>query len=377
MKFSSAFEAYARRLLYPLIRLITGNKTVAVPLPYQKFRRILVIRYDRLGDMVVTTPVLSFLQRICPNADIDVVTSHRNDALLAADTRVHQRWQLDGTQPPLAILRSARRLARTMRQEKVTEYDLVVCLVFHKTTLAGVVARMLGGRSAITLTLGHSVRQEQYAALFSVLAPFESDGSCSMAELQLKIFSYAFGVAYMPEDMQYHISVGQQHQNYAESIVKQLPDAPLILLNLSAGKTECRWTLEDNQRLVAMIMDEYPDVHILIASMTSEASWADTLHRAHPQRTTLLATTQDVLDFCAVVARVSAVITPDTSVVHIAQAYGKPMVALYSGIYYCTEWAPIHSKAIAVVSPLDTPTSAIDAGSVHKAVRSMLSANLS
>lgn len=119
-------------------------------------------------------------------------------------------------------------------------------------------------------------------------------------------------------------------------------------------------------------MAEYPELHILISAMPTEQAWAEELHRTHPTRTTLLATTNDVLDFCAVVSRVAYVVTPDTSVVHIAQAYEKPMVALYSGIYYCTEWAPVHPLATAVVSPIDTPTAQVDSAQVHEAVRAMV-----
>ncbi len=371
MALSSLFESIARSVLYPFLRALLGNQTVPVPLSSKALRRILVLRYDRLGDMVVTTPIFDFLKKHCPNATIDVVASHRNAGLLAADSRIERVWHLDGTRKPLDVLRSA----WTLSQSIPHEYDAVVCLVFHKTTLAGIIARWVGGRKAITITLGHSLRQEQYAALFSVLAPLEADGSCSMAELQLKIVSHALGVPYTQEDMQYRIALGKKNRHYAERVFMPFQDRSVLLMNLSPGKAECRWTYEGYHHLCSMITQEFPDIAILLSAMPDEAEWAEELHQLYPDTTLYLRATGDVLDFCAVVERVDYVVTPDTSVVHIAQAFAKPMLALYSGIYYCKEWAPIQDNVRVLVSPPDTPTSVLAPTDVIHTIRDLLSAS--
>src|SRR5438874_1708810 len=51
--------------------------------------RVLIVRHDRVGDMIVTSPVLSFLADVAPHAEVDVLASRANAPLLEADRHVH------------------------------------------------------------------------------------------------------------------------------------------------------------------------------------------------------------------------------------------------------------------------------------------------
>ena len=111
----------AKRVLYrQLTRLYrTLFPTDAPPgrLCPASVRRVLVVRHDAAGDMAVTLPALAYLSATLPGAEIDVVASPRNAALLHGDARVRRVEVNDHS------WRAWLRLVRTLRARR---YDVVV-----------------------------------------------------------------------------------------------------------------------------------------------------------------------------------------------------------------------------------------------------------
>lgn len=84
----------------------------------QEIEKILVIRFSSLGDLVLMTPLLSALRSWAPGAEIHLVTKERYAPLFAADGRIDEIKLLrSGSMGELFDLRS------TLRAEK---YDLII-----------------------------------------------------------------------------------------------------------------------------------------------------------------------------------------------------------------------------------------------------------
>ena len=58
-----------------------------------------------------------------------------------------------------------------------------------------------------------------------------------------------------------------------------------------------------------------------------------------------------LLDFAAMIAQADLVVTPDTSVVHLAAAFKKPQLALYSDPVAIVQWGPNSSLAKSIFCP--------------------------
>ncbi|MBK9248072.1 MAG: glycosyltransferase family 9 protein [Ignavibacteria bacterium] len=127
-----------RNFIYFLFRIFLRNKQVSLPLDGSKIKKILILRYDVLGDMIVTTPVFHLLQEKLPHAEIHVVGTKRNVVLLKHDERISKILCYDET------FRSLLELRRLARREN---YDCIVGLVFYKATKAGAWANgLVAGR---------------------------------------------------------------------------------------------------------------------------------------------------------------------------------------------------------------------------------------
>ena len=334
-------EAVARRIGYRFLRLVFRNAPAQVPLAAENFRKILLCRYDRIGDMIVTTPVINALRSYLPNAEIHVLASPRNSSLLKYDSRVAKVYELDGTQKPLPFLRSlfSRRLRTAMRAEN---YDVVFCLVFHKTTLAGIVANVLAGTNAVKIGIAHPTRMALYSTLFNLLVAIELERE-TMAELQVRLLCEVFGWEYHTQAVRYGVELASRHHDRANEILRHLPTNPsqrLVFYNCSAGAPERQWSEKRNRALLQLLTERFPDMLFCLSTAPQDRKLGEALHRSFPASTTLLPLSEDLLDVCALLQRMDAVFTPETSIVHIATMYRKPLVAMYSRLSFDIKWLP-------------------------------------
>ena len=74
-----------RRGILALARLVAGRRADAYPLRPETLRRVLLVRYDRIGDAVITTPFIEALRTLAPEATIDVLASPGNAVVFRHD----------------------------------------------------------------------------------------------------------------------------------------------------------------------------------------------------------------------------------------------------------------------------------------------------
>ncbi len=331
-------EALIKHLLYVLFRVVLRNKPVALPLDARKVHKILIFRYDRLGDMVVTTPVFNLLCERLPHAEIHVLASPRNEALLRHDSRIANVYLWDGTLGSLAALRPLIRVAFQTRRE---HYDLILPFVFgSQTTMAGIMANLIGGSRAVKPTLFHEERQEQYAALFNVHLPI-SFSTLSMAEIIVRYTCLMFGWEFAPALISYGIALSEEHKHRAEEFCKAytITPASTVLFNLSAGKHFCQWSEERNRAFLEMFSEQYPHLRVLLSAAPPEYGQQQRFADMFPNVVTMPAT-NDILDVVAFMRHVGFVVTPDTSMVHFATAFRVPLVVFYSQMSFGYDWLP-------------------------------------
>lgn len=355
--FRKSMEAVARAIGYQFLRLLFRNESAAAPLNAATCQKILLCRYDRIGDMIVTTPVINLLHTLLPEAEIHVLASPRNFSLLKHDRRVAKVYAFDGTQKPLRALLAlfVPPLRTLMRYER---YDAVFSLVFHKTTMAGLVANILTGASSVKIGIEHPTRTALYSTLFNLLLPVEFERE-TMAELQVRMVCTAFGWEYSKERVRYGVELSEAHQTCADETLRALPQhhqspsQKLIFYNYSAGAPARQWSVERNRACLQLLIKRFPTAHFLLNTAPQDRLFGEVLHAAFPTRTTLLPASNDLLDVCALMQRVDAVFTPETSIVHIATMYRKPLVALYSRLSYAVEWLPFGDFPFRIVLTQD------------------------
>lgn len=343
-------ESLNRRLMYSLLRLLVRNEPLTQPLDGATMRKILILRYDKLGDMVVTTPVFTLLRERLPNAELHVLASPRNVGLLAADARIAQTIVFDGSWS------SVLGLMRRLRREN---YDAFFCLVFYKMTYAGLLANILGGRKPHKIMIAHEERHNLYSLWFNLLVPVSTKQP--MAQTLVELVCKTFGWEYTPEPemIRFDIAVTERHNAIAEAwFAANAPRKPCVFYNLSAGMPFRQWSFERNAACLQALTAQFPELAFVLNAAPPERGSAQHLAAMFPNAIAVLPTTPDVLELCAFMRCVDYVITPDTAITHIATAFGKPSVVLCTPLSSSIQWMPVGVSYRAVYPPESAPTDA-------------------
>lgn len=320
----------SRRLLYAPARLLLRRKTLATPITSGSVRRVLLLRYDAIGDMIVTLPMVDVLRAMIPGVEVDIVTSPTNDPVVASDPRITRTF---------IFSRKISDLWELAKRLRPRSYDVVIGLVMHKTTESGLVAAAAVGRKGITVSFEHAGRGHVYSTWFNVQAPLER-GRYTMAEMEIRLLNHVFGWNVQATDYPIRLNLPAEAQQYAREQTSWMTGRR-IALNLSAKDERRMLSFEKNSDLVNGLLQQIPSSTIVIVCAPNRAEMAERLARIDPSRIRAAATSPTVVGSLAVMDDVDLLVTPDTSIAHGAAGFGTPVVGMYTHITdYLQEWMP-------------------------------------
>jgi ADP-heptose:LPS heptosyltransferase len=335
--FLKRLELLAKRGIYAALRLVFHNRSITQPVDAQHVRKILIFRYDRIGDMIVTMPLVTLLRERLPQAELHILASPRNVGLIRHDKRFAKIFLYDGVTRGLGNILKLYRLTRVLRRER---YDCVLPIIFHgQTTLTGIMINLVASSHAIKPMFEYEERKEMYATLYNahLKGPV---GEPPMAELLVRFACELFGWDYAPTLVRYGLALTDDHEARAEAFcTAHKVTQETTLFNISAGKDFCQWSEARNHEFMHLFCAVFPATPVLLNAAPTDRAQAGRLAAAFPQ-IALMPPTEDILDIAAVMRRVGMVITPDTSIVHLATTFQIPCVVLYSLLSFGGDWLP-------------------------------------
>jgi ADP-heptose:LPS heptosyltransferase len=347
---------WRHRIVYPLLRLIFHNPRKDLPIDIRTVKSLLFLRYDRIGDMIVTTPIFRSLKQLNPALTIGVVASETNAEIIRYNPYVNSVYVLHSNWLKLiAVILKARK----------DNYEVVLNLIFNRTTSGGLLANILSP-SGIKIGQG----DEKYRSYFNRLLKISRNNS-HMIETLVFIINEVFNSKLMPDQLNYEIIVDEKTKNIVAAYLIKYNLTPryhaiagksfYIVFNLSANDSVRRISAEQ-----AYSIGDYLGSRTIFRTVL--------LH--DPKDTLMLFVKQDLvknsrclafpdqrnaslLEIAALIEGALAVITPDTSIIHFASATKTPVIGFYTQMQDVHEWLPHQVKNHLVVSSKNEPTSAI------------------
>lgn len=317
-----------KRIAGAILRLVAARPQGRPKLRPDQLKRVLLVRYDRLGDMVITTPLIETLRQLAPQAEIDVLASWRNAALIEKDPRIHAVHRWDGS--PIRRLRTL----IACRQRK---YDLTFQLILWRTTLPGLLAGMLTPQGRV-VSRDDSNNRTIFDHTYKVNSTTHySEQVYGFLEAGLDIRS---GIPEMPP---YSLHI---HREQEQTTGRKLQESGLephsyILLNISAGEKERELTHEQNVHLVQELLRiaAAHDLKVVITGSPGDRERAQAIAKAvHSENLALFfGTLQDAL---VAIREARCIITPDTGTNHLASALQTPTVAFFTRDGRPVGWGP-------------------------------------
>jgi ADP-heptose:LPS heptosyltransferase len=303
--------------------------------------RVLFLRPDRIGDMIVSTGVLRAIGG-APGVVLDVLASPANAPVLAHEPHVHDVIVLDRSQ--------WRRVWRSIRSMRAKDYDVVVDCMPTAPSVTTLMLMLCSGARRRVGTSGRGIDE-----IFSPATPSLPLHAHIVDHLTLLVAPFRADAAFL--DSRPVIVLTDDEIAQAESVWNAARDtsgaaAPRLrlLVNISAGKTSRRWPLASYAAVVAAAREVVPDVQLCIMSAPHDKALGESLAATTKGR---YVNTRSLRDAFALVSRADVLFTPDTSVAHAAAAFGVPTVdMLLTG--KASQWGLYRAPGVNLESPDDS-----------------------
>ena len=308
--------------------------------------RILVIRPDNIGDLVLTTPFLQGLRQALPNAWIGVLVNSYNAPILDRNPwtdAVFSYEKLKHVAPKVRFASLFRRLAlfRSLRRLDI-DCAVLAASGFQKRALR--LARFSGCRSIVGyVEPGH----EQAGVLIDRPVPFQRGVPRHEVE-DVFALGAAWGLAGTPPPAR--VFPDPELLARARAAIPAPTDGangPLIGIHISARKPSQRWPDERYAQLARALQVSH-NARILLYWAPGASDNA--MHPGDDERAAAVLAgldgtavtampTQSLPQLVAALASCELLMCSDGGAMHIAAALGKPIVCLF-GKSDATRWRP-------------------------------------
>lgn len=318
-----------KRLVYRIFRTVFKNKEIPFPISTSGIKKILILRYDVIGDMIISFPAYELLRSSLPQAKIYVLASEKNYKLLQNFPAINGYFV-----EPRNLLKRLFLILR-LRSE---EFDLIINFVFYRTTKAGLIANLIN-RKAIKVNLGHETRSELYSALFNIQILPAYRGKYPMSEFLCRYICNLFGWEFNPSSLEvYRLHIPENSIRKAKEFAQSIPYPQKLLINISAKRY---WSCSNYTELIRLLTSRFPNLGLIFIGLPKDYSKIWQITANAKENVFVFPMSTDIFDVVALVREVDFVFTPDTSIVHIANAFLKPVAILYSfQSSYIKEWMP-------------------------------------
>jgi ADP-heptose:LPS heptosyltransferase len=331
------------------------------PVDPARVESILVLRQDKLGDMVASLPALHALKSRYPGIRLEVLASPANAFLVTDDPQVDEVHLYTKN-----ILRDW----GTIRRLRDRRFSIVYDPICHDSVTGLLLTRLIGNGAVAVAS--RKLRLQRY---YDFCRPYEPDGTDHNYDNGLLIFE-ALGDDPAAIDPFQPLYLPPAARAKAAAFIESLPDGSHLWvgLNISAGSSTRTLPLEKYARIVAGIVDLRPEARFVVSCTPAERKRGrDLVHRIG-DRAHLVPDNLSLLEVSAILDQLAqVVISPDTSLVHIARLFKIPVVGLYSGHRRNFNfWRPYRQRYGAVVARAEGNLHDIEADEVVNEFRRLL-----
>jgi heptosyltransferase-2 len=376
-RWQDRFRPLERRLkllvIAALKRLLRTPPTQAAPQWHVRPHRILYLRYDHIGDMVLVTGILHAIKRAQPTVTIDVLASARNASVLDGNPDVGRVYRVQKARPWTFLAA----LAHVRRQR----YDAVLDAMVTGPSLTSVLIMWasgakhrigVGGRGndfALTLPVPRVPGAMHYvdhsAALLRPFGidpqggppsqansaggspPGQHDAACDASETGWG--RWPPRIYLQPAELSAAEAFWRIGEN-ANTALDGLGRRRRLAVNVSAEAPWRRWPQEHYIATVRRVLQGFPDLQVLILGAPVDEECKRRIGQACAVR---VDETTSARQMMALIATCDIVLTPDTAVTHVASAFRKPVVAMFAGAGG-PHWGPYGTIGRVVSTPART-----------------------
>ncbi|MBV9020393.1 MAG: lipopolysaccharide heptosyltransferase II [Ktedonobacteraceae bacterium] len=292
-------------------------------------QRILVIRLDLIGDLVMSLTLVRLLKRTYPHAEIDLLALPSSTPIAAADPDLAHiiTYNPNIWRRPKALVQAKhwREAVALQRRLHTRRYDLAV-------SVFGAWASVLGVLSGAPRRLGFG-RESYPGFMTDNVAGHHWDAGDHKHEVDYCLaLAQAAGATIRVEDRIPHLTVAPQARQEIEQLLRQeeiQPDALLIACHVSSNNGQSkRWPIPYWATLMDRLIREQ-HATVVLTGAVDDIPLIERITQHMHERPINLAGKTSLPQLAALLQRASLLITGDSGPMHIAAAVGTPLIAIH------------------------------------------------
>ncbi len=293
--------------------------------------RILLVRTERIGDVLVSIPVIRAIRRRYPNATIDLLLSTANAGVQpAVSPWVNRVWLYRKRIGPTVSLIGRLRRAK---------YDLMVDLANGPS----VTSRLLASWSGAAKVLG--VLHEQ-AGFLTHAVPLLDRRRTHVVDRTAQLL-LAFGIDPAEEDLALEYRLSEADRRAAEARLPPIGSPYRLGVNVSGRGPAKYWGRDNFVAAIQAIRRLDPRFSATVCGAPEYREEVAAI--AEAAGAGVVPPLPSFHEFAAVINAFDLLLTPDTSVVHLAAAWRIPLVGLFRAEPNTLPWLPYATPHRAVV----------------------------
>lgn len=290
--------------------------------------KVLLIRLNKIGDALVTTPLINQLKKHT-NCSIDILADKKNHFIYSNNPDLSNKYVFE---------KGFSGFRKTVKQLNANNYDIVIDLHDDVSTTVTFLISALKIPVKIGLDKGNDT---VYSKIIKKLNSTENhviDRNLNiLKELKLKVEKESANIVY---------NIPKNSYQEVDSLIEiyNLKEKYLLGINISAGSEARFWGIINYKNLVSEL-SKY-DINIILLCHKDDINKAKEISKELPL---FYSPSLDV--FSAMISRLDFLISPDTSIIHLASAFEVPVFGLY--VKYKTNdmiWSPYKSQYEVVIT---------------------------
>jgi ADP-heptose:LPS heptosyltransferase len=321
--------------------------------------KILLLRQDRIGDVIVSVPVIKHLRDNYPAMQIDILYGNYNFGIRnAVENLVSNSYCY--TKNVFKDLK----LVRKLRKKK---YDVIVDMFDNRSTTSALLIKLINPRYSVGLD-----KENNY--LYSHKVPLPDRRKVHIVERTANLL-LAFGLdpAKLDLSLEYHLTDNDKKR--AVDLLGKKSNKLRLGINLSGSNDSKYWGRQNYIDFINSISDYCGDLDIVLFAMKQHSNdVAEILSAAKSRQAPFV---DSVHEYALMLSTCDYLLTPDTSAVHFAAAFKIPSIVMYSIPEIGNNrkpWLPYKNKHVAILTSSENIAD-ISPDKVTEAVKDLIKSN--
>lgn len=318
-----AVDAVGYMIFLPL-KIFTSKE-----LPKEAVKNILLIRLDRLGDVVLTTPAIRAVRRTYPKAKVHLLVAGYTRDLVVNDPDVDK--------------------VLVYKKDKLEkDYDLAIA--FHPGFKQNYIAYSCGAKTRIGYT--------GWGGGFFLTRKLKDDRARRVRHEVVSALEVADLAGCNTGDVSLHVSVTDSGEGFAQEFfgLNGLSGAPVIAIHPGARQDYIRWPKEGFAKVADRLIKDH-GVKVILIGSESERGLVEAVASLMEEKP-VFAVGLSLTGLVSVIKRCALFIGNSTGPMHIAAGSGVPVVAIFGPAHPLDsfkEWGPWSRNNIVVNKVLNCP----------------------